>query len=277
MSIMEDEENSNTTNLNKIISHPTQFALLLLFLLFLIVTLIPALFVYSTTSAYNDSTLAEMHISAANNLLITFVTLLYVLLTVVLVTQSKEAVIQSKEAVIQSKEAIAQSKKEQQIRDIENRLEKFYIPADEIINHPISKKSRNDTIHGHQGGLKDSGYVIGLKHLRKYSYLADKTTYDTYEKYINNICESRKSITCRDMYRDFNDYNCKDKSGNCIEINWAKCKNNIDRCEHFSECPTKDQDNIIINNTECKNYKRLKDAITEDIKKYKKRLSELKE
>lgn len=234
------------------------------FIFTMLMRIMPQSFVETAMSIYNDnSTKAEMHISVANNLLLSAITFVYVLLTWNLATQSKEAT--------------AQSRKEQQIRDIENRLEKFYIPADEIINHPISKKSRSDPIHGHQPGLKDSGYVIGLKHLTKYSYLADKTTYDAYEKYIKSICETRKSTTCRDMYRDFNDYNCPDKSGNCVERNWGKCKNNLERCEHFDKCPTKDQNNIIINNAECKYYNVLKDAITQDIKKYKEKLSELKE
>lgn len=178
---------------------------------------------------------------------------------------------QSKEAIYQSKETIEQSKKEQQIRDIENRLEKFYIPADEIINGQL-KKNHGQTING---GPQGSG-VPGLKQLRKYSYLANETARDAFEKYLENICYIRKCITCRDNYRDFKDYKCAEKKDNC-EKNWGNCINNYNKCEHFDECPTKDQNNIIINNTECKNYKALKDAITEDIKSYMEKLSELKE
>lgn len=90
------------------------------------------------------------------------------------------------------------------------------------------------------------------------------------------MCETRKTITCRDMYRDFKDYHCTDRKDNCIEKNWGNCPINYDRCEHFDKCPTKDQNNIIINNTECEYYKILKGAITQDIKKYKEKLSELK-
>lgn len=90
------------------------------------------------------------------------------------------------------------------------------------------------------------------------------------------MCETRKTITCRDMYRDFKDYHCTDRKDNCIEKNWGNCPTNYDRCEYFDKCPTKDQNNIIINNTECEYYKILKDAITQDIKKYKEKLSELK-
>ena len=281
---VEDNENSNKINLDKLMSKQTQFALLLLFVFALMVTVIPELMVNSTMSFYNDTTLANTHVTTSTNLIIAFVTVLYVWLTRNLVTTSKESIELSKESIIQnkksielSKEAIKQSRKEQYIRDIENRLKKFYIPADEIINHPVRKKSHIDTVHGCQPGIKDSGYVIGLKDLRKYSYLADKTTYNVYEKYILRICENRKSITCRDYYRDFNDYNCTHKVDNCVERNWGNCKYNFERCEHFDKCPTKDQNNIIINNTECEYYKVLKNAITQDIKKYKQRLSELKE
>lgn len=241
------------------------------FLLIFVLYLIPGMFEKDILKIYNyDAILADMHISIANNLLMTFITFLYVLLTVALVMQSKEQ-------ASQSKLEVAQSRKEQQIRDIENRLEKFYIPADEIINRHIHKKSHNETVHGYQGGRNDSGYVIGLKHLRKYSYLADKDTYDAYEKYITFICKTRKTVTCKDMYRDLKDYHCTDRSGNCMEKDWGNCLTNYDICEHFGKCPEKDTNDIIINNTECEYYKILKDAITQDIKKYKERLSELKE
>ncbi|KKH15816.1 hypothetical protein [Methanosarcina mazei] len=240
------------------------------FLLLVVLYLIPGMFEKDILKLYNyDTTLADIHISIANNLLMTSITFIYVLLTIALVTQSKEQ-------VAQSKLEVAQTRKEQQIKDIENRLEKFYIPADEIINRRVHKKSHDETVHGYQGGRNDSGYVIGLKHLRKYSYLANKATYDAYEKYITFMCETRKTITCRDMYRDFKDYHCTDRKDNCIEKNWGNCPTNYDRCEYFDKCPTKDQNNIIINNTECEYYKILKDAITQDIKKYKEKLSELK-
>lgn len=241
------------------------------FLLLFVLYFIPGMFVKDILKIYDyNATLADMHISLANNFLMAFITFFYVLLTVALVTQSKEQ-------VAQSKIEVAQLQKEQQIRDIENRLEKFYIPADEIINRRVHKKSHDETIHGYQGGRNDSGYVIGLKHLRKYSYLANKATYDAYEKYITFMCETRKTITCRDMYRDFKNYHCTDRKDNCIEKNWGNCPTNYERCEYFDKCPTKDQNNIIINNTECEYYKILNGAITQDIKKYKEKLSELKE
>src|SRR5674476_754799 len=51
---------------------------------------------------------------------------------------SKEAIEQSKRAIEKSEEAIKQSKKEQQIRDIEKRLELFYVPAENIMKVAVS-------------------------------------------------------------------------------------------------------------------------------------------
>lgn len=236
-----------------------KFSLLLITLISLILILyfIPTEYEEQILHQYDNNTnLTDIHISTANSLLMASITFLYVLLTIALVKQSNEA--------------IAQSKQEQYIRDIENKLEKFYIPADDIINNQQYNISHKDTING----WSPTNYV-GLKHLRKYSYLADKTTYEAYEKYITSICESLKSTTCNDMYRDFKDYKCP-KDSPCMR-NWEECEDNLHRCEHFDKCPTKDQDNIIINNRECEYYKELKDAITADIQRYKDRLSELKE
>lgn len=253
----------------KDITRETIIVVIGLLLLILVIYIIPAMLEITTLKFYGyNATLADMHISIANNLLMTTVTFVYVLLTVALVKQSKEQ-------VAHSKLEVAQLQKEQQKRDIENLLEKFYIPADEIINRPVHKKSHDETVNGYQGGRNDSGYVMGLKHLRKYSYLADKNTYDAYEKYITFICKTRKTVTCKDMYRDFKDYHCTDRSGKCKE-NWVNCLTNYDICENFGKCSEKDTNDIIINNTECEYYKILKDAITQDIKKYKEKLSELK-
>ena len=68
-----------------------------MFLLILIIYVIPAMLENTTLKFYNyNTTLADMHISIANSLLMTFITFCYVLLTVALVTQSKEQVAQSK-------------------------------------------------------------------------------------------------------------------------------------------------------------------------------------
>ncbi|WP_212556119.1 hypothetical protein, partial [Methanosarcina spelaei] len=88
---------------------------------------------------------------------------------------------QSKEIITQFEETISRSKKEQQIKDIENRLEKFYIPVEDIINGKL-KKNHEQTING----WPPANY-IGLKDLRKYSYLAEKETYKAYETYIESI------------------------------------------------------------------------------------------
>jgi Ca2+/Na+ antiporter len=130
-----------------------------LLVLTLILNFIPAMFENATLERYDydttladmhisiannllmtfiDTTLADMHISIANNLLMTFITFLYVLLTVVLVTQSKEQ-------VAQSKVEVEQLKKEQKIRDIENRLENFYMPAQSTLK--VAVEFLKDTIH----------------------------------------------------------------------------------------------------------------------------------
>ncbi len=264
----ECKDNPTTKNRDKKINIP-----LLIFALFIVIILcisvIPLIFVNGTMQTYNDTTKAEMHVNITGIFLSFFATVTYVIITYILAVQSKEA-------ITLSTKAIDQSKKEQKIRDIENRLKNFYIPAEEIINNPIHRKSRSDIIYGYQGGLKEPSHVNGLKYIGKYSYLADKTTYNAYEKYLANACEGRKSITCRDMYRDFKDYNCPDKNGDCYEKIWGKCENNLDRCEHFNECPEKDQNHIIINNVYCKNYIEFRDAITKDIENYKEELFRLK-
>lgn len=229
--------------------------------------------------AYNDSTLAGMHISAASNLLIAFVTLLYVLLTVILVTQSKEATTQSKEAVIQSKEAITQSKKEQQIRDIENKLEKFYIPADDIIN--LKHRHKERTINGFV--RNDNQFVQGLKHLRKYSYLADNETYKAYEKYMSTECTNPKSTTCTDTYKNGEFTKCEYHQYMC-ETNFATCPHNLIYCKYNPDDPKtnngeyeSEKNKCTSYNTNCNYINDLKDAITEDIERYKGKLSDLKE
>lgn len=259
-------------------SKPTQFALSLLFIFVLIVTVIPELMVNFTMSYYNDSAMANMHVTTSTNLIIAFVTVLYVLLTGKLVTTSKESIELSKESIEQnkrsielSKEAIEQSRKEQQIKDIENRLEKFYIPAEDLINGKL-KKNREQTING----WPPANY-IGLKDLRKYSYLADKETYKAYETYIESNCREPKEITCQDKYsnkpKGFTV--CEDYKSGCHN-QYDKCPHNLNYCKHYNECPPKDQSGIIQDNTKCKYYINLKDTITKDIEHYKNELLKLK-
>lgn len=71
-------------------NQPTQFALFLVIVLLLIVTVIPEFMVYASMLHYNDTALANMQISASCNLIIAFITLLYVILTGYLVLESRE-------------------------------------------------------------------------------------------------------------------------------------------------------------------------------------------
>lgn len=96
--------------------------------------------------------MANTHVTTSINLIIAFVTLLYVWLTGSLVTASREsiklsreAITKSNEAIELSKESVEQAKKEQQIRDIENRLEKFYMPAQSTLK--VAVEFLKDTIH----------------------------------------------------------------------------------------------------------------------------------
>lgn len=246
-----------------------------LLILTLILNFIPSRFENATLERYGyDTTLADIHISIANNLLMTFITFLYVLLTVALVTQSKEQ-------VAQSKVEVAQLKKEQQIRDIENRLEKFYIPAYDIINNTQTNKNRDNTLTGHPGNLyKDPDYVIGLKQLRKYSYLADKETYEAYEAYISSNCTSIKSTTCQNKYGDFTF--CEHHKDLCHN-RWDICPYNLEYCEYHPDPGIKyngkqkvDRTKCVFDNTNCKYYVDLKKKIEEDIENYKNDLLNLK-
>ncbi|MDY9926445.1 hypothetical protein [Methanosarcina sp.] len=86
---VENKDNSSKINLEKFVSKPIQFALLLLFIFLLIVTVVPELMVNFTMSYYNDPTKASMHVATSTNLIIAFVTLLYVLLTWSLVSETR--------------------------------------------------------------------------------------------------------------------------------------------------------------------------------------------
>ena len=72
-------------NKGKGIAHVYIILVLSLFILALILYFIPAVFQNAILQRYDyNTTLADMHISTANNLLMAFITFLYVLLTVVL-------------------------------------------------------------------------------------------------------------------------------------------------------------------------------------------------
>lgn len=229
----------------------------------MLMRIMPQSFVETAMSIYNNnSTKAEMHISVANNLLLSAITFVYVLLTWNLATQSKES--------------IAQSRKEQQIRDIENRLEKFYIPADDIIN--LKHKHRENTVNGYKRNT-DGRFVQGLQDLRKYSYLADKKTYEAYEKYMSTNCTKLKSTTCRDKYGEF--HYCEHHEYNCHE-QWETCTYNLEYCEYHPDHgktdnnKRKDHTKCTVDNANCKNINHLKKEIVRDIENYKNELLRLK-
>lgn len=237
-------------------------------MLILILYYIPNVYEKDIMQRYdNDTTLTDIHISTANNLLMAYINFLYVALTVIIITQSRDA--------------IAQSRKEQQIKDIENRLEKFYIPADDIINNPQTNKNRDNTLTGHPGNLyKDPDYVIGLKHLRKCSYLADKKTYEAYEAYINSNCTSIKPTTCQNKYGDFTF--CEHHKDLCHN-RWDICPYNLEYCEYHPDPGIKyngkqkvDRTKCVFDNTNCKYYVDFKKKIEEDIENYKNKLLKLK-
>lgn len=141
-----------------------------LILYFVSIYFLPTLFVDDIVSLWQgNSTIAQMHVDLANSISTFFLTFGYVILTYFL--------------VIQSKETIAQSKKEQQIRDIEHRLEKFYLPVIDIVN--IAKKYKEFCPHkflrGYEinlGTESDPIYVKskGFDEISEYRYLAEKDT-----------------------------------------------------------------------------------------------------
>jgi hypothetical protein len=135
----------------------------------------PSPIVSSIISLYQgNSTSAQMHVDIANNFSIFALTLGYVILTLIL--------------VIQSKEAIARTKNEQQIRDVENRLGKFYLPTIDKINE--SRKFEEVCPHRffatygeNKGTEKDPIYIQhhGFDEISHYRYLAEKETLDKVE------------------------------------------------------------------------------------------------
>lgn len=193
------------------------------------------------------------------------------MLTLGLILFSALSLSSAQDALKQSEKQQKQFQDEQRIRDIEKRLEFFYIPADDIINNDRINKKPRDLINGVSAANYD-----GLKKIRKYSYLADKATYEAYETYIKSNCTKLKSVTCEDKsekgYKGIN--NCEHET-NCSKIP-SLCQYNLNYCEHYNECPPKDNLNIIIDNTKCKYYIELKDKITTDIENYKNELLKLK-
>lgn len=130
---------------------------------------------------YADPTTSGLYANSITNTTIAFVTVAYVFLTGLIVSQSR---------------------KEQQIRDIENRLEKYYIPAIDILEDPQTLRFGNPYMiisMGYISGRLTNSPITypGLIHLRKYSYLADKETYNKYLEFINKYREP-KTIESKD-------------------------------------------------------------------------------
>jgi len=194
------------------------------------------------------------------------------MLTLGLIVFSALSLSSAQDALRQSEKQQKQFQDEQRIRDIEKRLEFFYIPADDIINNPRINKNHEQSING----VSAAGYD-GLKKIRKYSYLANKETYEAYETYIISNCVKLKLITCNNKYENektgFD--KCEFFDGSCYNM-YPRCPHNLDRCEHYEECPSKDSVYIIIDNTKCKYYVDLKDKIAKDIEDYKNELLRLK-
>lgn len=252
------------TYLNKITHKPIlwifSWVLFLLVAVILSIIVIPSIFVNGVMPMYaNNATKAEMHVSIANNFLIFFATVAYVIITLFL--------------VIQSQEAIEQSKTEQRIRDIENRLEKFYIPLKDGLDAltPVDKWTKK---------FKDKNLShMYLDKISKYSYLADEETYKLYEEYIISRCSKLKTITCKEKYKepDFTAYwECEHFEKNYQNTNFdcsmysEYCEHNHDiLCEKFNICK-KEEHTICTYNTD------LKKQVIADIESYKNKMRELK-
>ncbi len=256
------------SNLKKWITDNIRLAFVAFLLLTIIIVIVATLFSYSIVLLFdysNQNCTLDNCTSFINQNSSSFVSIFAnTMLTLALI-------IFSAFSLSSAQDALRQSKKEQQIKDIENRLEKFYIPVEDIINGKL-KKNREQTING----WPPANY-IGLKDLRKYSYLADNPTFEAYEKYTESNCIEIKEITCQDKYsnkpKGFTV--CEDYKSGCHN-QFDKCPHNLDYCEHYNECPTKDQSGIIQDNTKCEYYIDLKKKIAKDIENYKNELLILK-
>lgn len=181
------------------------------FIFIMLIKIIPHSFVQYAMSVNNDnSTIAEMHISVADNLLLFAITCVYAIFTWYLVSESKKA--------------IAQSKREQHIRDIENRLEKFYIPAqntlkiaDEFLKNPTEFTKWTEEVISYQRGDYDNDttpekmaivYAVEkLKEIEHYRFLAEEKTCRLFIKYIyeEETNENRLELSSC-IQRDVKDY-----------------------------------------------------------------------
>ena len=251
-------ENSDLYN---IIHNPNSWILFLLVIVILSITVIPFIFVNGVMTLYNyNSTKVEMHATIAGNFLIFFITVAYVIITYFL--------------VIQNQEAIEQSKNEQRLRDIEKRLENFYIPLKDKLDF-LAHDDEWTRKFTNQSNLNNH-----LQDINKYSYLADEEAYKKYEKYITSRCSELKSTTCDDQFKANNKdiliyhncdfYNSSYKEGFPCWIFFNSCEHNYNiLCDKYDSCKKKE-------NTICKYNTDLKKQVIEDIESYKKKIRELK-
>lgn len=165
-----------STILDKII-HPilTNPVIIWIILIFLTFSLAKSI-VKEALTISTDKDIANMYVTAICNTLIAIITLNYVVLT---------------------NKAVKQTKIEQQIRDIERKLEKFYIPAIDILedenNHifPEIVRGRRENI-----GEKTNPIYIknkGLNDIKEYRYLAEKDTSEKFDTFIKNESELRSN------------------------------------------------------------------------------------
>lgn len=131
-------------------------------------------FTYST-----DKEIANMYVTAAGNVMLALITLYYVVLTARLVKLTT---------------------KEQKTKDLERRLEKFYIPAIDILKNrtriadddPITiERAYKEIFIGSRENLgKEDNIIIihrkGFYKINKYRYLAYNDTSIKFEKFIQN-------------------------------------------------------------------------------------------
>src|SRR5665647_439271 len=208
------KENSNKTIFETIRGNPIFWVPILLVAVFLLISLLQALVILCISvlpkkiindvmPMYgNNSTMAQMHVDIAGNLLIFYVTAAYVIITLYLViqseetnTHSKKAVEQSKEAVIQSKEANAQSRSTQEIMYIQTRFEKLYYPLKIMLNkHQIVNK---DSITA-DFSLK---FKTDMDQIMPYVYLSSNKLYPCLNRFID-IFYKNSVLVVKKAYKD---------------------------------------------------------------------------
>lgn len=82
--------------LDQLTNHPKRWALVFLFIILLLITVVPVLFVNTSKQYYNSSDLAGMHATMSSNLIIAFVTSLSVFFTLIYVILTRELVLENR-------------------------------------------------------------------------------------------------------------------------------------------------------------------------------------